>query len=92
MADWASSASPINPSPSIGSRFEVATVAAARCRSTMLVDVGGVELVEGLPSEVIDDEEVDSQEAARGEDLRVARADAEFLELVLADEVTRRET
>ncbi|MET0145200.1 MAG: hypothetical protein ABW328_10505 [Ilumatobacteraceae bacterium] len=58
----------------------------------MLVDVGGVELVEGLPSEVIDDEEVDSQEAARGEDLRVARADAEFLELVLADEVTRRET
>ena len=35
MADWASSGSAISASHSMGSRFDVTTVAAERCRSTM---------------------------------------------------------
>ena len=47
----------MRPSHSTGSRFEVTTVAALRWRSTIkLVDVGGVDRVEGMEGEVIDDE------------------------------------
>ena len=65
MADWARSGSAIWASHSIGSRLEVTTVDATRWRSTMsLVDVGGVEGVEGLQGEVVKDEQVHSQQLA----------------------------
>ena len=55
----------MRPSHSIGSRFEVTIGGGgAVAFDDELVDVGGVERVEGLEREVVDDEQVDAEQLA----------------------------
>ena len=64
-ADWASSGSAITASHSLGSRFEVSTVARGVVPlDAELVDVGRLRGVERLEGEVVDDEEIDTDELA----------------------------